>query len=212
MKNTFVSIIEDHDATLQRLVQLINFYDEFEVTSQHHSALAFLADTTVATGGLHILLLDIGLPQLSGIEAIPLILEKYPALQIVMLSGYEEEDTVLSAICAGACSYISKKSEPAAIIEGLRIVKEGGAYLSPGVARGIVRHLAGRPKLPALTLSERQKEILHRLADGKSYASIAAELYLSVETVRTHVKHLYRAMNVANKTEAVSRYLRGQVK
>jgi DNA-binding NarL/FixJ family response regulator len=212
MKNTFISIVEDHDDTLQRLVQLINFYEEFEITSLHHSAVEFLSAPLVAPDGMHVLLLDIGLPQLSGIDAIPLLLEKYPDLQIVMLSGYEEEDTVLAAICAGACSYISKKTEPATIIEGLRIVRNGGAYLSPGVARGIVRHLASRPKLPALTLSERQKEILHRLADGKSYASIASELYVSIETVRTHVKHLYRAMNVANKTEAVSRYLRGQVK
>ena len=159
-----------------------------------------------------ILLLDIGLPGTSGIEAIPLILDKYPDLNIVMLTTYEEEDLILKALCSGACSYISKKATLEDIVEALRIVAKGGSYMSPSIAREIVNHLMGGRVSKATILSDRQKEILERLVDGKSYHTIAAELFISVETVRTHVKKMYKVLHVNNKTEAITQYMLGYIK
>lgn len=195
------------------VTRFISFHEEFEMGAICETVKAFLDLLLLNPDKLnHILLLDIGLPGMNGIDAIPVILEKYPDINIVMLTTYEEEDVILRSICAGACSYISKKSSLEEIVEALRIVAKGGSYMSPSVAREIVNHLMGGRVSKATILTERQREILERLADGKSLNTIAGELFISLETVRTHVKKMYRLLHVNNKTEAVAKYMRGQIK
>jgi hypothetical protein len=159
-----------------------------------------------------ILILDIGLPGLSGLEAIPIILARLPKQDIIMLTTYEEEDVILKALCSGACSYISKKASLEEIVDALRIVANGGSYMSPSVAREIVNHLMGGRISKASILSDRQKEILEKLVDGKSYSTISSELFISIETVRSHVKKLYKVLQVNNKTEAITQYMKGYIK
>lgn len=119
--------------------RFISFHEEFELGMLCESATNFLDSFIVnQPDQTHILLLDIGLPGISGLDAIPLILEKIPDLNIVMLTTYEEEDVILKALCSGACSYISKKASLEEIVEALRIVANGGSYMSPSIAREIV--------------------------------------------------------------------------
>jgi DNA-binding NarL/FixJ family response regulator len=172
----------------------------------------FLHSHSATTSHLDILILDIGLPGTSGLDAIPLILEKIPAVNIVMLTTYEEEDVIVKALCAGACSYISKKASLEEIIEALRIVAAGGSYMSPSIAREIVNHLMGGRISKATILTDRQKEILEKLVDGKSYQTIASELFVSVETIRSHVKKMYKVLHVNNKTEAITQYIKGHIR
>lgn len=213
MEKIRVSIIEDNKAIRDGLVKLIGMHDEFEPGAIHESAVTFLESLVIHDPAqTHILLLDIGLPRLSGIDAIPLILEKLPNISIVILTTYEEEDVILKALCAGACSYLSKRSGMEEILSTLRIVASGGSYMSPSVAREIVNHLMGGRVSKATILSDRQKEIMQKLVDGKSYQVIASELCLSVETVRTHIKKMYKSLQVNNKTEAITRYLRGHIR
>jgi DNA-binding NarL/FixJ family response regulator len=208
-----VSIIEDNKVIRDNVTKFISFHEEFELGAIHESASAFLNAFIVETPGqAHILLLDIGLPGISGIDAIPLLLGKLPGLNIVMLTTYEEEDIILKALCSGACSYISKKASLEEIVDALRIVANGGSYMSPSIAREIVNHLMGGRVSKATILSDRQKEILQKLADGKSYQTIASELFVSVETVRTHVKKMYKVLHVNNKTEAITQYMKGYIK
>ena len=208
-----VSIIEDNKVIRDNASKFIGFHEEFELGQIHESALIFLdAYIPINPGQTHILLLDIGLPGISGLDAIPLILKKIPDISIVMLTTYEEEDVILKALCSGACSYISKKASLEEIVEALRIVANGGSYMSPSIAREIVNHLMGGRVSKATILTDRQKEILQRLADGKSYHTIASDLFVSVETVRSHVKKMYKVLQVNNKTEAIAQYMKGYIK
>lgn len=213
MEKVIIHIVEDNKVIRDSVCKFISFHEEFEMGEVAISADAFLLKAIqYPTEITQILLLDIGLPGTSGIEAIPLILDKYPDLNIVMLTTYEEEDLILKALCSGACSYISKKATLEDIVEALRIVAKGGSYMSPSIAREIVNHLMGGRVSKATILSDRQKEILERLVDGKSYHTIAAELFISVETVRTHVKKMYKVLHVNNKTEAITQYMLGYIK
>jgi len=208
-----VSIIEDNKVIRDNVSKFISFHEEFELGLIAESATIFLDSFIVdSKEQTHLLLLDIGLPGISGLDAIPFILEKVPDISIVMLTTYEEEDVILKALCSGACSYISKKASLEEIVDALRIVAGGGSYMSPSIAREIVNHLMGGRVSKATILSDRQKEILQKLADGKSYQTIASELFVSVETIRSHVKKMYKVLHVNNKTEAITQYMKGYIR
>jgi len=209
-----VSIIEDNKSIRENVRKYITFSDDMEVLSAFDSIESYLefgAKQQAVVSDL--LLLDIGLPGKSGLEGIPLILEQHPAIDIVMLTTYEEEEIILKALCLGAVGYISKKTSLADITEGLRIVHNGGSYMSPMIAREIFNHF-GKPKLnnkkPNI-LSPRQNDILEKLVDGKTYQGIASELSISVDTVKTHIKRLYKVLHVQNKAEAISKFLKGEI-
>lgn len=213
MKKTNISIIEDNKVVRENVSKYVGFHEEFALSQVHGSVESFLHALNINPSiESDILILDIGLPGLSGLEAIPMILERLPEQDIIMLTTYEEEDVILKALCSGACSYISKKASLEEIVDALRIVANGGSYMSPSVAREIVNHLMGGRVSKATILSDRQKEILEKLVDGKSYATIASELFVSVETVRSHVKKLYKVLQVNNKTEAITQYMKGHIK
>ncbi|MBP6811854.1 MAG: response regulator transcription factor [Haliscomenobacter sp.] len=213
MKKTKISIIEDNKVVRENVSKFVGFHEEFELCQVHGSVESFLHVLNINPSlQSDILILDIGLPGLSGLEAIPLILERLPQQDIIMLTTYEEEDVILKALCSGACSYISKKASLDEIVEALRIVANGGSYMSPSIAREIVNHLMGGRVSKASILSDRQKEILEKLVDGKSYATISTELFISIETVRSHVKKLYKVLQVNNKTEAITQYMKGYIK
>lgn len=213
MQRIRVSIIEDNVSVRNNLMKFIALQKDLFVGDVFGSAVSFLSSTVSHyEDQVHILLLDIGLPGMSGIEAIPLLLHKLPDINIVILTTYEEEDMILKALCSGACSYISKRTPMENIMDALRIVAAGGSYMSPSIAREIVNHLMGGRVSKATILTDRQKEILQKLADGKSYEAIGAELFVSVETVRTHVKKMYKVLHVNNKIEAITKYMRGHIK
>ena len=212
MSTTKISIVEDNRVIRDNVSKFISFHEEFEVAQVHASVESFIRaldiDPRLRTD---IVLLDIGLPGMSGIEALPYIFERLPEVNVVMLTTYEEEDVILKALCSGACSYISKKASLPEIVDALRIVVNGGSYMSPSIAREIVNHLMGGRVSKASILSDRQKEILEMLVDGKSYATISNQLFISVETVRSHIKKMYKVLQVNNKTEAITKYMKGQI-
>jgi DNA-binding NarL/FixJ family response regulator len=213
MKKTKISIIEDNKVVRENVSKFVGFHEEFELSQVHGSVESFLHAININPSlESDILILDIGLPGLSGLEAIPMILARLPEQDIIMLTTYEEEDVILKALCSGACSYISKKASLEEIVDALRIVANGGSYMSPSVAREIVNHLMGGRISKASILSDRQKEILEKLVDGKSYSTISSELFISIETVRSHVKKLYKVLQVNNKTEAITQYMKGYIK
>ena len=212
MEKTRISIIEDNKLIRDNVSKFIAFHEEFELALIHGSVESFLYEMNInPSKKTDILLLDIGLPGMSGLDALPVLLDLMPQTNIIILSTYEEEDMILKALCSGACSYISKKASLSEIVEAIRIVVNGGSYMSPSIAREIINHLMGGRVSKATILSERQKEILQKLVDGKSYQAISEELFISVETVRTHIKKMYKLLHVNNKTEAINLYLKGQI-
>lgn len=209
-----ITLIEDVPSIRENVSKFINLHDEFEVCKTFDSVESFILSVDHNSAFCpDIILLDIGLPGMSGVEGIPHILDKLPEVDIIMLTTYEEEEVILKALCSGACSYISKKASLKQIVEAMRIVAEGGSYMSPSIAREIVNHLLGGPKKTITnSLTERQNQILKGLSEGKSYKHISEELFISIETVRTHIKKLYRHLQVNNKAEAIAMYLQGKIK
>jgi two-component system, NarL family, response regulator LiaR len=212
MKTTKISIIEDNRIIRDNVSKFIAFHEEFELAIIEGSVEAFLQEKNFnPSKQTDILLLDIGLPGMSGLEAMPILLDLMPDVNIIILSTYEEEDMILKALCSGACSYISKKASLSEIVDAIRIVVNGGSYMSPSIAREIINHLMGGRVSKATILSDRQKEILEKLVEGKSYQVISEELFISVETVRSHIKKMYKILHVNNKTEAINKYMKGQI-
>jgi two-component system, NarL family, response regulator LiaR len=212
MEKTSISLVEDNKVIRENVSKFIGFHEEFELSMIHSSVESFLLDFEAnPKRTTDILLLDIGLPGISGLDALPILLEKMPSLNIIILSNYEEEDIILKALCSGACSYVSKKASLSEIVEAIRIVVKGGSYMSPTIAREIINHLMGGRVSKATILSDRQKEILQKLVDGKSYQAISEDLFISIETVRSHIKKMYKVLHVNNKTEAITKYMKGHI-
>ncbi len=212
MEKTLVSIIEDHDVIRTHVTKYLQMQSDFEMQIVASSVENFFETFEKTKEKSHVLLLDIGLPGKSGLEAIPELLEAIPELEIIMLTTYEEETIILKALCTGASAYLSKKSSLQEIANTVRIVKNGGSYMSPSIAREIVDHLVGGMKSKATILTKRQKEILEMLVEGMSYKEISNKLFISLETVRTHIKKMYKVLHVNNKAQAISKYLKGEIK
>ena len=155
-------------------------------------------------------LLDIGLPGMSGIEGIPLLRAKFPALLILMLTVYDDDDRVFGALCAGACGYLLKRTAPGKLLECIREVKNGGAPITPEIARRVV-HLFREfapPRVPDCRLSPQEMKVLELLVEGHNYKTAAAELGVTVNTISFHTRRIFDKLHVHSKSEAVARALR----
>ncbi|MFM2392156.1 MAG: hypothetical protein RLZZ546_133 [Bacteroidota bacterium] len=212
MEKITLNIVEDNKVIKDTLKKLFSFHKDIEVCIESSSIEDYLQQQDKIKSTSDILLLDIGLPGMSGLDGIPLIRSKTPEIDIIMLTTYEEEHVIVKALCSGACSYLSKKSSLQEIVDAIRIVKSGGSYMSPSIAREIVTYLMGGRVSKATILTDRQREILQKLVDGKSLPQISKELYLSIDTIKSHVKKMYQTLHVNNKSEAIAKYLRGEIK
>jgi len=159
----------------------------------------------------HVLLLDIHLPGMLGSEGARLLQEKYPGLQVLMLTIYDEK--IFESICNGACGYLLKKTPPAKLLEAIREAHEGGSPMSPEVARKVVRlfQKTGPPEKLTHNLTPSEVRLLGRLADGYSYQSAADRLSLSINTVRDHVRSIYDKLHVHSKAEAVHKAIKAGI-
>jgi len=168
-------------------------------------------------GSWDLVVMDIELPGLSGIECTRRLKALRPSLKIVMMTVFEEPNTILEAICAGADGYLLKNTPPEAFLSQLQAVAGGGATLSTDVAKTVMEMV--RQRIPStggqeptrLELTDRQLEVLRGLAAGKSYKQIAADLYISLDTVRSHIRLIYKKLQVNSVAEAVSRAIREQL-
>jgi DNA-binding NarL/FixJ family response regulator len=155
-------------------------------------------------------LMDINLPGASGIECTALLKKSLPALQIIMLTVYEDTANIFSALKAGACGYLLKRSSPAEILEALADVQHGGAPMTSEIARKIVLTFQSSPP-PANTetanLSSREQEILEMLSQGQVSKEIAERLGISYHTVRVHLKHIYEKLHVRSQSEALLKFI-----
>ena len=155
-----------------------------------------------------VLLLDINLPGKSGIESIHLFKKENPLLQIVMMTGLDDDDNIFNAILAGADGYLLKKTPPARVIAAVEDAAAGGTPMTPYVARRVIDHFKeNAPVQNDDLLTEREKEILSALVQGSDNREIAEKLFISYETVRNHLKHIYEKLHVNSRSQAVSKAL-----
>jgi len=156
-----------------------------------------------------VILMDVEMPGMSGIEAAALISEKYPDVRILIQTIFQDHDKIFQALCSGASGYILKNDPPTKLIEAVFDVFNGGAPLSPMVAKKMLGFFANKnvilvaPGSIDFQLSEREKELLQMIVKGDNYKAIAEKAYISYETVRTHVKNIYKKLHVTSRSEAV---------
>lgn len=205
-----VGIIEDVSLVLENLKISLESQPDFSVSLTANSVEEFLEQLEEQTP-LDIIVLDIGLPGMSGLEGIRYLRERKPKVDIVMLTAYDDSDRIFKALCAGAVSYISKKTELGVIREALRVVSRGGSYMSPGIARKVITHFSPRQPNKDAVLTPRQEQIVEGLVEGLSYKMIADKYLISVETVRDHIKKIYKKLQVNSKAEVIRKKMDGEI-
>ncbi len=201
-----VAIFEDNKKLRESLEQLVNNAEDMYCCGAFPDANKLMRNMQMANPD--VVMMDINMPGISGIEAVQQIKEKYPDVQILMQTVFEENDKIFAAICAGASGYMLKKTAPQKMIEAIRETYNGAAPMTASVAVKVLqmfRSQSSTDKKEYIDLSDREKEILALLVKGKSYKTIAAECFVSVDTVKTHVRHIYEKLHVHSKSEAVAK-------
>ena len=205
-----VSIVEDNDQLRDTLAKMIGRANGFECVGQHPSAEAGLA--AIPGEKPDVVLMDINLPGMNGVECVRKLKELLPAIQIVMLTAYEDTENIFNSLAAGAAGYLLKRSKSAEILDALRDVQNGGSPMSTHIARKVVQSFQARPAAaPAEQtedLSPREQEVLDLLSQGFMYKEISDKLGISFETVRTYIRRIYEKLHVRTRTEAVAKALR----
>ncbi len=203
-----VMIVEDMAHVRQGLVALVATANGFGLAGEHSSAESALA--AIPATRPDVVLMDIGLPGMNGIEAAHRIRREWPAVQVMMLTVYEDEARIFESLRAGATGYVLKTTPTEQLLDAIRLLHAGGSPMSSSIARQVVGffHQAERHTDPAADLTPREREILAQLVDGFRYREIGERLGISLDTVRTHIRHIYEKMQVRSRTEATSRYLR----
>lgn len=202
-----VAIVEDHQEIREGLAMLINGSSGFACVATYPHAEEALDELPRETPD--VVLMDIQLPKMSGIECVARLKERLPSLQIMMLTMYEDDDLIFQSLLAGATGYVLKKTPPSELLQAIQSLHHGGSPMSSQIARKVVQafqHL-GKSRQEIEALTERETEILSHLAKGHHDKEIADQLFVSVETIRTHIRNIYKKLHVHSRTEAALKYL-----
>ena len=197
-----VSLVEDDVAYREMLAAHLNQSPGFQCASVHGDPREALRELPAVKPD--VVLMDLQLPGMSGIECIAALRAVWPACQAIMLTVFEQDEQVFQALAAGACGYLVKRTPPARILDAIREVREGGSPMSAHIARMVV---ASFRQDPANALSHQETEVLARLSRGETYAAIAGEMGISVHTVRNYIRRIYDKLQVHSRTEAVAKFL-----
>lgn len=200
-----VSIVEDDDILLESFVTAVRDEPALELAGQHHAAEPFLE--AIASERPDVVIMDIGLPGISGIEAILQLKPKFPDAQFVMCTVQDNDESLFQALCAGATGYLVKSASPQQLITAVNEVHAGGSPMSSGIARRVLASLRPQrvPTQESTQLTQRERQVLDELAQGYRYKEIADRLSVSMDTVRTHIRNLYDKLQVSSRTDALNK-------
>lgn len=204
-----VAIVEDNHTIREGLAALINGTNDYKCIGEFYDCESFLNNLDKINPD--VVLMDIALPGMNGIEGIKIAVEKKPELNVLMLTVHEESDKVFDALCAGACGYLVKKTPPFRLLEAIKEVSEGGSPMSSRIARQVInafKDVKATAEEEEYNLSSREKEVLNLLAVGNNYQEIANDLFISVDTVRHHIRNIYKKLHVHSGSEAVAKAIR----
>ncbi len=203
-----VSIVEDDPQVRGSLAKLIDGAPGFRCVSRHQSAEEALKEIPRILP--EVVLMDINLPGLNGVECVRRLKPQLPATQIIMLTVYQNTEHIFNALAAGATGYMLKQTPPAELLTAIKEVHAGGSPMSSHIARKIVQSFQQPAPVPvagAASLSPREAEVLDLLAKGFLYKEIADQIKVSYATVHTHIRHVYEKLHVRSRTEAVAKHL-----
>jgi len=200
-------IIEDNRALREALAQaVVSFRPSWQVRGFPHCEAALMQPAEEIPS---VLLLDIGLPGMSGLEGIPLLRGRWPQMEIIVFTVFDEAEKIYQALCAGASGYLLKSEPVDVVIQAVEEVLRGGSPMHPQVARKVLDRLSGKSRpMPDAQLSEREQEVLRKMAEGLTKKEIAASLELSIHTVDNYLRRIYRKLHVNTLQGAVAKALR----
>jgi DNA-binding NarL/FixJ family response regulator len=207
-----IAIVEDDSEIRGVLQDYLDGQENFSCSLTADSVESFLHKLKYSDHP-DLILMDIGLPGMSGINGVKLIKEKYPQIEVIMITVYDDSHKIFESLCAGASGYLLKNMPLADVKNCLEQTYHGGSSMSPSIARKVINHFRSpKPKKsPDQLLSDREKEIVLGLVEGLSYKMLASRLNISIETVRGHIKHIYKKLHVHCKAEVISKSLRGEI-
>jgi DNA-binding NarL/FixJ family response regulator len=206
-----VAIIEDDQVIRDGIQEYLNNQSDLICDTAKETVESFLAVLNNENIP-DVILMDIGLPGMSGISGIKIIKEKYPGINILMFTIYHDSHKIFQSLCAGASGYLLKNIPFSEIKSAIEIVQSGGSFMSPQIARKVIDHFQeGRKKAVKSPLTKKEKEIVLGLVDGLSYKMIAEKGFISLETVRTHIKNIYKKLHVHCKAEVIRKSLSGEI-
>ena len=201
-----VAIIED-DADIRQLMQLIIDGSPGYVCQQTYGD-CMTGVPAIINQVPDVVLMDIDLPEISGIQGVKLLKEELKDITIIMLTVHEDDDAVFDSLMSGAVGYLVKGLPPVKLLEAIKEAHEGGSPMSASIARKVVRSFQPNQSTP---LSDRETEVLKLLCEGENYKTIAVSLYISTNTVKAHIKHIYEKLQVNNRAEAVGKALKDKL-
>lgn len=202
-----VSIVEDIDEIRENLALIINAADGFECTSAFRNSESAIKQ--IPSEEVDVVLMDINLPKMNGIECVRELKTQRPDLQFIMLTVYDDFERIFESLKAGATGYLLKRTPHKKLLEAIEEVNNGGSPMSSPIARMIVESFQRdtSESIKDSNLTKREFEILELLSKGYKYKEIAEHLFLSIETVRSHLRKIYEKLQVRSRTEAVLKYL-----
>lgn len=208
-----VAIFEDNKHLRETFRLLLDSGEGFECTGAYPDCNNLVND--LSDKPCDVVLMDIEMPGMNGIAATKIIKEHFPGMHILIQTVFFEDEHIFNAICAGASGYILKSTTPDGYLEAIKDVQAGGSPMTPGIARRVLELFKDKlqPASPSnnYELTPQEKKVLKLLVDGKSYKLIAADLYVSVDTIKSHIKNIYAKLHVHSGTEAVSLALRDKI-
>ena len=210
-KDITTAIVEDIRDIRDGLATLINFTEGFACNGSYRSMEE--AIPRIKGNVPDVLLSDIGLPGMNGIDGTRILKELYPEMTVLMLTVYDDDERIFDALCAGASGYLLKRTAPAKLLENIREAVEGGAPMSPEVASRVIRLFreVRPPEKFDHDLTPHETRLLKLLVDGHNYTTAAEELSVSYNTIKFHMRHIYEKLQVHSKSEAVSLALKNRI-
>jgi DNA-binding NarL/FixJ family response regulator len=199
-----VFIYDDSDVRRQSLKALVELTPSFEYCGEAPDCTELLEDMKRCQPD--VVLMDINMPGVNGIEGLKLLKKNFPAIRVLMQTVFDDNDLVFESIRNGANGYVLKKDSPSRLTEAIKEVHEGGAVMNPGIAQKVLSFFS--PKHEGNLLTSREVDVLKLLADGMSYKMAAAQLDISFHTVNTHIKKIYEKLHVQSLGEAIAYYYR----
>lgn len=211
MERIKLAIIEDAKHVRGNLVEFFHGVDEVILTRVAGSVEDFLEGLDDGLNAPDVILSDINLPGMSGIEGIKYIKDILHDVDIIMLTVFNDSSRIFKSLCAGATGYALKTTSMPELLKAVLEIKAGGSYMSPSIARKVVEHFAPVKRQKEDVLSVRETQVIHALTEGLSYKLIADRLSISIDTVRTHIKNIYRKLHVNSKAEILNKAFRGEI-
>ena len=205
-----VGIVEDDKEIRGAVKEYLDDQREFSCSLACESVELFMNQLNEETHP-DIILMDIGLPGMSGIKGIKLIKEQHPDINMIVFTVYHDSDKIFQSLCAGASGYLLKNAPFSELKQAITIVHEGGASMSPQIARNVIEFFQKPKRKPDSVLTDKEQEIVMGLVDGLSYQMIADQSYISIETVRSHIKNIYKKLQVHSKAELIKKSFEGSI-